>query len=74
LGDWIIAGGDGAMRLVVAAEPPWPDAVFRAAAIVEVIDRHHRAGRDSLAAFAAHQLEDVLGQLRREGIEAWLAS
>jgi hypothetical protein len=72
---WIIASEDpGEMRLAVASEPPWPDAVFRAAALVEVIDRHHRAGEDKLAEAAAIQLETAIARLRDEGIESWLTS
>jgi hypothetical protein len=70
---WIVASdNDGEMRLAVQAEPPWPDGVFRAAALVEVIDRHHRAGEDRLAEAAAVELEGVIARLRGEGIEAWL--
>jgi hypothetical protein len=72
---WIIAGrSEGAMRLAIGSDPPWPEAVFRAGALVEVIDRWHRAGRDREAEGAAIELEGVLGELRRSGIEAWLTS
>ena len=73
---WIVASdSDGEMRLAVAADPlDWPDEVYRAAALVEVCDRHHRAGEDRLAEAVAVQLEAVLEQLRRDGVEAWLTS
>jgi len=72
---WIVsAGGNGNLRLVIAAPPPWPDDVFEAAALVEVIDRHHRAGADPLAHAAAERLEAKLEALRRNGFPAWLAS
>jgi hypothetical protein len=71
---WIIAGGNGEMRLAVQAEPPWPQLVYRAAALVEVIDRHHRAGRDAPAAEAAVRLEEALTELRRNEVTAWLTS
>jgi hypothetical protein len=71
---WVIAGGAGEMRLVVEAEPPWPAAVLRAAALVEVIDRRHRDGRDREAAQAAEELERVLDGLGRQGVAAWLTS
>src|SRR5438128_2232830 len=43
---WIVSReGDGGMRLVVDADPPWPDAVYEAAALIEVLDRAHREDR-----------------------------
>lgn len=72
--EWVVAGGDGQLRLIVKAEPPWRREVFEAAAIVELIDRHHHAGEDALAATAATRLEGALVELRRVGIEAWLSS
>ena len=71
---WIISASGGEMRLLVASSPPWPHAVFRAAALVEVIDRRHRAGRDAAALDAACELESLLIELRGHGVEAWLSS
>lgn len=74
-GPWIISSSsDGAMRLLVETPPPWPDSVFEAATLVEVIDHHHRAGRDSEASRLAERLEAALGMLRAAGVSAWLAS
>lgn len=72
---WIVSSGsDGDMRLVVASPPPWPDDVLQAAALVEVIDRHHRTGADALAHAAALRLEAKLAVLRGQGVEAWWTS
>jgi hypothetical protein len=73
---WIVASdSDGEMRLAVQGDPTtWTPAVFRAAALVELCDRHHRAGNDKAAETAALQLEAVLERLREEGIDAWLTS
>jgi hypothetical protein len=70
----MIGGGEGEMRLAVQSEPPWSDAVFRAAALAEVIDSYHRAGNDRQPEEAAFQLEAVLAELRRDSVEAWLTS
>jgi hypothetical protein len=73
-GPWIVSSaGDGAMRLLVATPPPWPSLVHEAAAIVEVIDRHHQDCADSLAHVAAEGLAIKLAALSAQGIEAWLA-
>jgi hypothetical protein len=69
-----IAGTAGGMRLCIAAPPPWPPDVMHAAALVGVIDRHHTAGDDARAAEAAERLDDVIGDLKREGVTVWLAS
>lgn len=72
---WIVSSdSDGHMWLLVAAPPPWPDDVFEAAALVEVIDRHHRTGADALAHAAALRLETKLAVLRGQGVEAWLTN
>jgi hypothetical protein len=72
-GPWVLYGSSG-MALVLGSPPPWPDTVFRAAAIVEAVGRHHRVGEDALAAAAARQLDDAIEQLRWQGIDAWLTS
>jgi len=73
---WIFSTGSaGDMRLVVASDPPWPDGVFEAAALLEVIDFRHQAGHDALAQVAADRLEIKLAELRDSwSIDAWLAS
>lgn len=73
--EWIVSSASaGAMRLVIAASPEdWTAAVWRAAALVEVLDMRTRADRAD-AQEAADQLQALLGELKREGIEAWLAS
>lgn len=74
---WLLASPGpepGAMRLAVAAEPPWPELVHVAARIAGRIDDLHRAGRDREAEGAAISLEGLLAKLRREGIETWLSS
>lgn len=74
-GPWIVSSSsDGAMRLLIETPPPWPDSVFEAATLVELIDRHHRAGRDSEAARLAERLERTLVALRAERVCAWLTS
>lgn len=71
---WIISSScAGGMRLVVVSEPPWPDAVFEAAALVEVLDARHRADRRD-AQEIADRLDAVLSALRADGIGAWLTS
>lgn len=73
--EWIVSSAStGAMRLVVAAPPEdWTPAVWRAAALVEVLDMRTRADRAD-AQETADQLQDLLEQLNREGIKAWRAS
>lgn len=75
-GPWVVSGGsDGGMRLVVNADPPWPDAVFEAAALIEILDRAHREDRATPTMDrAARALDDALAALRRAGVEAWLTS
>lgn len=74
-GPWIVSSSrDGAMRLLVETPPPWPDSVFEAATLVEVLDQHHRAGRDSEASRLAERLAYALQSLRAGGVSAWLAS
>lgn len=72
---WIVSSGSaGVMRLLIGASPEdWTPAVWRAAALVEVLDVQTRADRAD-AQETADQLHAMLGQLKREGIEAWLAS
>ena len=72
---WIVSSGSvGSMRLVVSTPPEdWTPAVWRAAALVEVLDVRTRADRAD-AQETADELEAVLNELRREGIGAWLAS
>jgi len=72
---WIVSsGGDGDMRLVVASHPSdWPPTVYRAAALVELLDARTRADRAD-AREVAVELEAVLDALRREGVRAWLTS
>lgn len=71
---WIVSSGAGGdMRLVIATAPPWPDAVFEAAALVEVLDERTRADRAD-AQDVADQLERALAGLRAGGLEAWLTS
>ena len=71
---WVVSSAsEGMMRLMVAAEPPWPDEVVRAAALVDVLDARHRADRAD-AQEIADELEGLLAALRRKGVPAWLAS
>lgn len=71
---WVISSsGDGDMRLVVGSAPPWPNAVFEAASLVEILDARHRADRAD-AQDVADRLEIVLQGLRAIGVNAWLAS
>jgi len=73
---WIISHeGDGGMRLVVDAEPPWPDAVFAAAALIAILDRAHREDRATPTVDeAARLLDGALAALHRDGVDAWLTS
>lgn len=71
---WIVSAGTGGLRLLVAAHPAtWPDAVFRCAALVEVLAERTRADLPG-AQVIADELETLLTTLRRQGIEAWLCS
>lgn len=62
------------MRLLVETAPPWPDSVFEAATLVELIDQRHHAGRHTEASNLAERLAAVLEVLRAGGVSAWLAS
>lgn len=72
---WITSStSTGDLRLIVEGDPAlWTDAVFRCAALVEVLDVRTRADRAD-AQEIADQLERMLAELRREGVTAWLAS
>ena len=72
---WIVSSGsNGSMRLVVAGDPgDWTPAVWRAAALVEVLDDLHKADRCGSQAIV-DELERVLSELQREGTTAWLTS
>ena len=72
---WIVSSaGGGAMRLLVDAHPfDWPPQVWGAGALVDILDARYRAGRAD-ADGMADELQALLAALRREGIEAWLAS
>lgn len=74
-GPWIVSSSsDGAMRLLIETPPPWPDSVFEAATLVEIIDQHHRADHDPeagrLASAAGKRTRSTPGRRR----SAWLAS
>jgi len=71
---WVVSSAsDGDMRLVVASPAPWPDALFQAAALVELLDERHRADLPESQAIA-DRLDAALAALRAEGIRAWLTS
>ncbi|HZT07771.1 MAG TPA: hypothetical protein VFC51_12125 [Chloroflexota bacterium] len=64
----------GEMRLAVEGDPPWDRRVYRAAAFVAVIDRHHRAGKDAFVVKAATDLDTLLYALRADRHVACLTS
>ena len=69
--EWILLGEpEASLRLAVRADPPWPDAVYRAAALATLIDRHRHAGRKVEEAAAIRRLDHCLDTLRESGIEA----
>lgn len=75
-GPWIgSTASPGLMRLIVNVPPErWTPTVHAAIRLVDVIDSHHRAGRDADANDAALELDGLLAVLARDGIMARLAS
>ena len=69
--EWTFVGEPGAsLRLAVRADPPWPEAVYRAVALATLIDRHRHAGRQDEEAAVARRLDQCLDVLLESGIEA----